>query len=77
MAFDPEIGDVVRDVQTRRVGRVMDREGGYIQLRPLNGGVEWDALPEHVVPAEQSDAMSAEVARVNAQSRSAQSGAAL
>ncbi|MFE5854081.1 hypothetical protein ACFQ61_12810 [Streptomyces sp. NPDC056500] len=66
--LEPEVGDVVRDTRLGRVGRVMGGEGPYLRLRPLNGGLEWDALPEHLVPADQSDAMSAEVARANAQS---------
>ncbi|MCM2390085.1 hypothetical protein [Streptomyces albipurpureus] len=70
MTTTPELGDVVRDTSNKnRIGRVMGHEGPYYQLRPLNGGVEWDALPEHLVPAEQSDAMSAAVAEVNAHSR--------
>ncbi|MFF0446956.1 hypothetical protein ACFYT4_11155 [Streptomyces sp. NPDC004609] len=67
--YEPEPGDVVRDAATRKVGRVMDRMGLRVQLRPLNGGREWDALPEDLSPAAQSDAMSAAVAEANAQSR--------
>ncbi|MGW6456399.1 hypothetical protein ACWF94_10800 [Streptomyces sp. NPDC055078] len=64
-----EIGAVVRDSAVGRVGRVMGDVGGRVQLRPLNGGVEWDALPERLSPAAQSDAMSEAVAEANAQSR--------
>ncbi|MGW1977453.1 hypothetical protein [Streptomyces sp. NPDC001889] len=67
--YEPTAGDVVRDAAGKRIGRVMGRVGGRIQLRPLNGGREWDALPEDLTPAVQSDAMSAAVAEANAQSR--------
>lgn len=56
----PDLGTVVRDISRMRVGRVMGRVGPHYQLRPLNGGVEWEAPAEDLVPAEQSDAMSAE-----------------
>ncbi|MFF0447011.1 hypothetical protein ACFYT4_11445 [Streptomyces sp. NPDC004609] len=67
--YEPEPGDVVRDAATRKVGRVMDRVGARVQLRPLNGGREWDALPGDLRPAAQSDAMSEAVADANALSR--------
>ncbi|GAA2222672.1 hypothetical protein GCM10010232_03880 [Streptomyces amakusaensis] len=62
----PEAGSVVRDTASRRVGRVMGLVGGRVQLRPLNGGCEWDAMPGDLSPAIQSDAMSAAVAEANA-----------
>jgi hypothetical protein len=68
--YVPEPGDVVLDAVTRRIGRVMDTLGARLQLRALNGGREWDAEPADVVPAAQSDALSAAVAEVNARSRS-------
>lgn len=30
------------DVRDGRLGQVMGREGGLVQLRPLGGGREWD-----------------------------------
>ncbi|GGZ45533.1 hypothetical protein GCM10010387_45050 [Streptomyces inusitatus] len=62
----PEVGSVMRDAASRRVGRVMGLVGGRVQLRPLNGGCEWDAVPGDLSPAIQSDAMSAAVAEANA-----------
>ncbi|MFI1867448.1 hypothetical protein [Streptomyces jumonjinensis] len=59
-------GAVVRDAASKRVGRVMGHVGGRVQLRPLNGGREWDAFPEDLSPAAQSDVMSAAVAVANA-----------
>ncbi|MFZ3570615.1 hypothetical protein ACOKM5_27165 [Streptomyces sp. BH097] len=39
------VGALVVDEDTQRVGRVMGREGPYVQLRPPGGGREWDADP--------------------------------
>ncbi|MEO3974107.1 hypothetical protein [Streptomyces sp. CAU 1734] len=64
-----ETGAVVRDAAGNRIGRVMGDVGGRIQLRPLNGGREWDALPEDLSPAAQSDALSTAVAEVNSLSK--------
>ncbi|OEV06193.1 hypothetical protein AN219_35380, partial [Streptomyces nanshensis] len=51
----PANGTVVMDEACGRVGEVMDREGGRLQLRPVRGGREWDADPARVrtaTPAE-------------------------
>lgn len=64
----PEVGDTALDARSGRVGRVMERIGSRVYLRPLNGGREWDARPEDLSPAQQSDALSADVAAVNARS---------
>ncbi|MEU2261070.1 hypothetical protein ABZ557_12460 [Streptomyces sp. NPDC019645] len=34
------------DSRDGRIGRVMGREGPYVQLRPPGGGREWDCPPE-------------------------------
>ncbi|MDX3693401.1 hypothetical protein PV726_24240 [Streptomyces europaeiscabiei] len=34
------------DVRDGRLGEVMGREGGYVQLRPVGGGREWDCPPD-------------------------------
>ncbi|GLF97249.1 hypothetical protein [Streptomyces yaizuensis] len=49
-------GLVVRDAATRAVGRVMGHVGGRVQLRPLRGGREWDALPEDLSPVAEAAA---------------------
>lgn len=64
-----EPGEMAKDTATGRVGRVMGHEGPYYQLRPLNGGREWDADPEALEPACQSDALSADVAEANWRAR--------
>ncbi|MCK1797466.1 hypothetical protein MTQ01_15830 [Streptomyces sp. XM4193] len=63
------VGEVVRDLARERVGRVMGREGPYVQLRPLGGGREWDAEPRELRPMSRTEVLSALVAELNRQSR--------
>ncbi|MFD0352799.1 hypothetical protein ACFVHW_03495 [Streptomyces sp. NPDC127110] len=64
----PAIGDTVRDPRYNRIGIVTDRLGPYLQLRPLTGGREWDADPDHVEPATPPEVLRARLAEVNARS---------
>ncbi|WP_051745182.1 hypothetical protein [Streptomyces yerevanensis] len=66
--YTPEIGDLVWDEATRKVGRVMDRVGPYWQLKPPGGGREWDARGP-LRPATVAERLSAGVALANARSR--------
>lgn len=66
---DWEPGEMARDDRTGRVGRVMGHVGPRYQLRPLNGGKQWEADPDHMSPAIQSDALSEAVAEANARTR--------
>ncbi|MGW3420461.1 hypothetical protein [Streptomyces phaeochromogenes] len=66
--YSPQIGDVVWDEGTRRIGRVMDRVSARWQLRPLGGGREWDTSGP-VRPATASEQLSAGVSLANARSR--------
>ncbi|WUC39788.1 hypothetical protein OG956_05620 [Streptomyces sp. NBC_00557] len=61
--------EVVEDTATRRIGRVVDFIGGYVQLRPLGGGREWDAEARALRPVGGEEALSAGVAAANARSR--------
>ncbi|HZG05323.1 MAG TPA: hypothetical protein VE546_17425 [Streptomyces sp.] len=65
----PPPGTAVRDTARDRVGVVMGHEGPYLQLRPLSGGREWDADPEHVRPLTPEELLRARVAETNARSR--------
>ncbi|MEU1530344.1 hypothetical protein [Streptomyces fagopyri] len=65
----PGVGDAVHDTARDRVGRVMGHEGPYLQVRPLSGGVEWDADPDHLRPLSQDELLSALVAEANTRSR--------
>ncbi|MFE2556706.1 hypothetical protein ACFXGT_11815 [Streptomyces sp. NPDC059352] len=66
---DWEAGETALDVSTGRVGRVMGHVGTRYQLRPLNGGREWEADPESLEAAYQSDALSAAVVTANTSQR--------
>lgn len=67
-AYTPEIGDLVWDEATRKVGQVMDGVGPYWQLKPPGGGREWDAQGP-LRPATAAEKLSCDVAMANARSR--------
>jgi hypothetical protein len=48
-----------------KIGYVMGHVGCYVQLRPPGGGVEWDAVPEKVRPATETEALRARVTELN------------
>ena len=70
--YRPNRGDTVEDTSTKRVGKVMGFEGTYVQLRPVGGGLEWDAHPENLQPVTGAEALSSAVALANARSRGEQ-----
>jgi len=43
--------------------------GPYVQLRPVGGGVEWDAAPDRLRSVSLAEALSAGLAVTNARSR--------
>lgn len=45
----------VVDTRTDRLGQVMDRHAGHLQLRPPQGGLEWDCPPECARPASEME----------------------
>ncbi|OLZ71484.1 hypothetical protein AV521_11140 [Streptomyces sp. IMTB 2501] len=53
------------DARSGRIGEVMAREGGYVQLRPIGGGREWDCPPESVEPAAPDQVLRERVRRLN------------
>ncbi|WP_394432998.1 hypothetical protein [Streptomyces sp. SGAir0957] len=63
------LGPYVIDTRDGRVGQVMAREGGFLQLRPPGGGAEWDCPPEAVAPAPVLDELRARVRVVNQEGR--------
>lgn len=66
--YTPAIDDLVFDEATSKVGRVVDRIGGYWQLRPPGGGREWDAHGP-LRPATPAEQLSCDVAPASATSR--------
>ncbi|MFD5900884.1 hypothetical protein ACFWHG_05220 [Streptomyces microflavus] len=68
----PEIGALVVDTgRGDRVGEFRGVAGPYWSLRPVSGGTEWEAEPEHLRPADPMERLHAETARANARSRGA------
>ncbi len=67
------VGTRMHDVVHDRVGVVMEVKPQWVFLRPVHGGVEWQAMPEDLEPAAPVDRSTAElrarVAEVNRLSR--------
>ncbi|MFI1939597.1 hypothetical protein ACH44C_20870 [Streptomyces purpureus] len=61
----PECGDQVYDPVTRRVGEYRGEAGPYVMLRPLGGGLEWEADPARLRPATSAERLSAGVKAAN------------
>ncbi|WP_030777404.1 hypothetical protein [Streptomyces sp. NRRL S-920] len=59
MTTEWETGAMVIDTARQRLGRVMDHLGTRLQLRPPNGGREWDADPAYVRPAMEHEILKA------------------
>ncbi|WP_405565563.1 hypothetical protein [Streptomyces sp. NBC_01180] len=53
-----------------RTGEFRGLAGPYWSLRPVSGGVEWEAVPEEVRTPTRIELLAVEIARVNARSRS-------
>jgi hypothetical protein len=68
-AYKPQIGDTVEDTGRKKTGKVMGFVGPYVQLRPVVGGIEWDARPDRLPLVTLAEALSAGVAVANARSR--------
>ncbi|WP_369170765.1 hypothetical protein AB5J49_24500 [Streptomyces sp. R28] len=65
----PGIGDLAKDTSRGRIGVVMGEVGGRVQIRPIGGGREWDALPRNVKPPSAREELSARLAIRNGNSR--------
>ncbi|SCE26651.1 MULTISPECIES: hypothetical protein [unclassified Streptomyces] len=70
MIAPPEIGTLLVDGGLNdRVGEFRGAAGPYWSLRPVGGGAEWEAEPEHVRSADRMERLRAKAARANARSR--------
>lgn len=65
----PGIGELAKDSATGRIGVVMGEVGGRVQIRPVGGGMEWDARPGDVVAPSAREELSARLAIRNGNSR--------
>ncbi|MEV6161627.1 hypothetical protein AB0L71_06835 [Streptomyces sp. NPDC052052] len=65
----PRIGAVVKDVRTDRFGVVLATIGGRVQLRPVSGGMSWDAEPDGIEVLSSRQELTVRLAALNAESR--------
>ncbi|MEU5278143.1 hypothetical protein AB0G87_17210 [Streptomyces asoensis] len=56
------VGEVAKDSASGRIGVVMGEIGGRVQMRPVRGGREWDAMPGDVVALSAREELSARLA---------------
>jgi hypothetical protein len=68
----PGIGELAKDSAEGCIGVVMGEVGGRVQIRPIGGGREWDALPENVEPPSAREELSARLAIQDGNSRDGQ-----
>lgn len=66
----PGIGELAKDTALGRIGVVMGEVGGRVQIRPVGGGMEWDAMPGNVVTLSAREELSARLAIRNGITRS-------
>ncbi|MEU9208659.1 hypothetical protein AB0D27_12070 [Streptomyces sp. NPDC048415] len=65
----PGIGELAKDSVRGRIGVVMGEIGGRVQMRPLRGGIEWDAMPDRVVALSAREELSARLTEKNGNSQ--------
>ncbi|MGW4974992.1 hypothetical protein [Streptomyces mirabilis] len=65
----PGIGELAKDSARGRIGVVMGEIGGRVQMRPIRGGKEWDAMPDNVVALSAREELSARLAVKNGNSQ--------
>ncbi|MCY0942616.1 hypothetical protein [Streptomyces antarcticus] len=65
----PFVGDLVKVESTGQLGRLMGRDWGLCQVRPVEGGVEWDVEPDDLVKPTDEERVSVGVRHANALSR--------
>ncbi|MFF7982208.1 hypothetical protein ACFZDK_24285 [Streptomyces sp. NPDC007901] len=65
----PPLGTYVTDRRDGRIGEVRGHVGGSVQVRPVDGGREWDCPPQSLEPASPDEVLRAQVRRANGVSR--------
>jgi hypothetical protein len=65
----PGVGELAKDSARGRIGVVMGEIGGRVQIRPIRGGKEWDAMPDNVVALSAREELRARLAVKNGNSR--------
>lgn len=65
LEVSPRVDAYAVDLRDGRIGEVMGRVGGRVQLRPVGGGREWDCPVEEVREAAAGDVLRERVRQVN------------
>jgi hypothetical protein len=65
----PPVGTFVRDTKRQRDAFVMAAIGTYVQLRGMEGGVEWDVKPTDIRPLTAREELRARTSVRNAAAR--------
>ncbi|MGQ4422874.1 hypothetical protein ACN6LL_004428 [Streptomyces violaceoruber] len=65
----PVIGVLAKDSATGRIGVVMGEISGRVQMRPVRGGREWEAMPGDVVAPSAREELSERLAVRNLDSQ--------
>ncbi|MFI2760193.1 hypothetical protein ACH5A3_15120 [Streptomyces echinatus] len=65
----PGIGALAKDTVSGRIGVVMGEVGARVQIRPVGGGIEWEALPDNVVALSAREELTARLTTRNGNSR--------
>lgn len=66
----PATGALMVDTSREgRVGEFRGVSGPYWAIRPVGGGIEWEAAPENLRPVNPMERLRADNARCNARSR--------
>ncbi|WP_405779570.1 hypothetical protein [Streptomyces sp. NBC_00859] len=69
-SYVPDLGALMVDTgHGNRTGEFRGLAGSYWSLRPVSGGIEWEAAPEQVRTPNRTELLAAEIARANARSR--------
>ncbi|MDH6626846.1 hypothetical protein M2271_004669 [Streptomyces sp. LBL] len=69
MRATQKVGALVVDTKTDKIGYVMGHAGLYVQLRPPGGGREWDAAPDAIRQATDTEVLRARVTEMNRAAR--------
>lgn len=66
--WEPQVGDTVRDTFRGRIGRVVAWTPSRYALRPLGGGIEWDAVLADLRPVKTTDLLRPALTEINQRS---------
>ncbi|MFF7295294.1 hypothetical protein [Streptomyces sp. NPDC008265] len=68
-SWEPQRGDLVKVKSRGQLGTLMGCDWGMFQVRPVEGGIEWDVARDDVEKPTDQERISAGVRRANALSQ--------